>query len=127
MSMLFVLNSVSFDLSKVDSFGLIVAGVGYLIVFSSLVLLFFVFNNLPRIINIKIRSRLRKEGKECAEKEDLSIPGEVNAAISTALFLYYNEMHDEESDVITIRKVSKSYSPWSSKIYGLRNFNRPQY
>ncbi len=117
---------IMFDLSNIDTHGLIVAAVGYVIVFSSLVLLYFVFSNLHRIIHIKIRSNLRKEGKECAEQEDLSVPGEVNAAISMALYLHLNEMHDEESNVITITKVSKAYSPWSSKIYGLRNFNRPK-
>lgn len=125
--MLFILNEVMFDLSRIDSFGLIVAAVGYVIVFTSLVLLYYVFSSLPRIINIKIRSRLRKEGKEFAEQDDFSVSGEVNAAISTALYLYFNEMHDEESNIITIRKVSKTYSPWSSKIYGLRNFNPPKY
>lgn len=122
-----VLEKIMFDLSNIDSYGLIVAAVGYVIVFSSLLMLYIVFVNLPRVINIKIRNRLRKEGKECAEQEDLSIPGEVNAAISTALYLYFNEMHDEESNVITITKVSKTYSPWSSKIYGLRSFNRSKY
>ena len=29
------------------------------------------------------------------------------------------EMHDRESDVITINKVARVYSPWSSKIHGL--------
>ena len=47
--------------------------------------------------------------------------GEVNAAIATALYMYFNELHDDESNIITIKKVSKFYSPWSSKIYGLRN------
>lgn len=52
------------------------------------------------------------------EPED--IPGEVNAAIALALHLFRNQLHDMEDTVITIKKVSKAYSPWSSKIYGLR-------
>jgi hypothetical protein len=48
--------------------------------------------------------------------------GEINAAISMALYLYFEELHDEESDVVTIKKVSKRYSPWSSKIYGLNQY-----
>ena len=44
------------------------------------------------------------------------------AAIAMALYLYFNEMHDEESNVITIQRISKTYSPWSSKIYNMRNF-----
>jgi glutaconyl-CoA/methylmalonyl-CoA decarboxylase subunit delta len=47
---------------------------------------------------------------------------EVQAAIAMALYLHFNEMHDEESNIITIQRVSKTYSPWSSKIYNMRNF-----
>jgi glutaconyl-CoA/methylmalonyl-CoA decarboxylase subunit delta len=121
---LFIINDISFSWSNIDNKGLITALVGYVIVFAALVLLYYVFSMLPKLINLKIRSRLRKEGKECAEQEDLSVPGEVNAAISMALHLYFSEMHDEESNVITIRKVSKTYSPWSSKLYSLRNVPR---
>jgi hypothetical protein len=35
--------------------------------------------------------------------------------------MYFNEMHDEESDIITVKRVSKTYSPWSSKLYNMRN------
>ena len=41
-----------------------------------------------------------------------------------AIHLYYSEMHDKENTVLTIDKVSKTYSPWSSKIYGLRQHPR---
>jgi Na+-transporting methylmalonyl-CoA/oxaloacetate decarboxylase gamma subunit len=50
--------------------------------------------------------------------------GEINAAIATALYLYSNELHDQENPVITMIRVSKTYSPWSSKIYGLRKLPR---
>lgn len=102
--------------------GWTIAVVGWLIVFAALLLLSVIFTSLPRLLNIQRRRKLRKEGKdECATGcEDLS--ADVNAAIATALSLYFNELHDEESNVITIKKVSKTYSPWSSKIYGVRNF-----
>ena len=45
---------------------------------------------------------------------------EIAAVISTALHLYKNDVHDFENTVLTIKKVAKAYSPWSSKIYGLR-------
>ncbi len=47
--------------------------------------------------------------------------GEVSAAIAMALFLHFGEMHDVESGVVTIKRVSKIYSPWSSKLYHMRN------
>ena len=102
--------------------GIVIAVVGYVIVFSALVVLFFVFNNFSKIINYNIRKKLRKEGKEVDKKEkQLEIPGDVAAAISLAIYMYH-ELHDEESNIITIKRVSKRYSPWSSKIYGLRNY-----
>lgn len=104
--------------------GLVITLVGYSIVFSALVILFFVFNGLSKVLNIKIRNRLRKEGKhEIADLPNIDITGEETAAISMALYLY-NDVHDEESNIITIKRDSKTYSPWSSKIYGLRRYSR---
>ena len=45
--------------------------------------------------------------------------GEEIAAIVMALHEHLNS-HDEESHIITINKVKKAYSPWSSKIYNMR-------
>lgn len=50
--------------------------------------------------------------------------GEVYAAIATALHLHMAEMHDRENAVLTINKVARTYSPWSSKIYGLNQWRR---
>jgi Na+-transporting methylmalonyl-CoA/oxaloacetate decarboxylase gamma subunit len=106
--------------------GLVITLVGYFIVFLALVLLAFVFNAIPKLLDFQKRRALRKKGKEAsliASEEDLS--GEANAAIGTAIFMFFNEMHDDEDTIITIRKISKSYSPWSSKIYGItRGLNR---
>lgn len=104
--------------------GLVIAIVGYVIVFSALVVLFFVFNNFSKIINYNIRKKLLKQGKhEHAREKELMIPGDEAAAISMAIYLY-SELHDEESNIITIKRVSKRYSPWSSKIYSLRNYSK---
>ena len=49
--------------------------------------------------------------------------GEVIAAISMALTEHL-DAHDRENTVLTINKVRRSYSPWSSKIYSLRELPR---
>jgi Na+-transporting methylmalonyl-CoA/oxaloacetate decarboxylase gamma subunit len=118
-----MINSVSFDFSLITNEAVITAVVGYLIVFTSLVLLFLLFNNLPRLIKMNLRSKMKQRGKKSdkAQEDSFDTPGEVNAAIATALHLYFSEIHDEESNIITMQKISKRYSPWSSKIYGLRN------
>jgi len=47
------------------------------------------------------------------------------AAIAAALYEASEEGdHDTETTVLTIRKMTRQSSPWSSKIYGLRDFTR---
>lgn len=99
--------------------------VGYGVVFASLIILYFVFKYiLPFFLRLKIYRRAAREGRAIDESERHHMSGEVNAAIATALYLHINEQHDYESNVITIRKVSRTYSPWSSKIYSMRHFHR---
>jgi len=116
------MNTILLNMTDLNADNLMIALVGYIIVFSALVLLYFVFQNIPKLIQWQTRMRLKRKGQleENGGKKEISIEGTVNAAISTALYLYLNEMHDEEKTVITIKKVSKAYSPWSSKIYSMR-------
>ncbi|PKP52975.1 MAG: hypothetical protein CVT92_06330 [Bacteroidetes bacterium HGW-Bacteroidetes-1] len=105
--------------------GVVVSIVGYLIVFVALVVLYYFFDRLSKIINWQIKYKLKRQGKLNAKDKtrDFSVPGEVSAAISLALYMA-TELHDDESNVLTIKKVSRVYSPWSSKIYGIRSLNR---
>ncbi|MFZ1279483.1 MAG: OadG family protein [Ignavibacteriaceae bacterium] len=109
---------------KLDPFGIGMTVIGYVVVFIALLLLYIIFFNLTKVLQINVKKLLRREGKAIEIKEDLSISGEVNAAIAMALHLYYSEMHDKEDTVLTINQTSRTYSPWSSKIYGLRQFSR---
>ena len=106
-------------------FGLTVAIVGFSIVFFSLTALVLLFSRLPKLINMQFnREKLRQnknKKKEEVTQDDFVVEGNVTAAISLALHLYFNELHDEESNVVTIKKVKKAYSPWSSKIYSVNN------
>lgn len=119
-----ILAEVTFDLSNIDPFAIITAVVGYIVVFTALLLLYFIYKNLPLITNMKIRQRLRREGKHQHAEEGLSITGEESAAIAMAIYMHFEKAHDEESNVVTIKKVSKRYSPWSSKLYGLNTYRK---
>ena len=101
--------------------GLLISGVGYLVVLLALSLLYFVFRYLPNLLHARIRSRLRRQGKHIREDEQLTMVGDESAAVAAALYLYFNEVHDEEDTIMTIKKISKRYSPWSSKIFGVMN------
>jgi hypothetical protein len=45
---------------------------------------------------------------------------EVAAVIALAIDIHIRDVHDYEKTVLTIQKVMRPYSPWSSKIYGIR-------
>jgi len=113
---------ITFDLSAITSFSIFISVVGYVTVFLALVILFYVFDSIPKLINIQVRQKLRKQGKIADTDKELQMVGEVNAAISTALYLYFEEQHDEESRKMTVRKIQRSYSPWSSKIYNMNDY-----
>ena len=110
-----------------DTSNFTIAIVGYVIVFSALVVLYFVFANIPKLLNLHIKIKLRKnckEGEDCIDKYPEHITGQENAAIATAIYLYFSQLHDEESTKMTIRKIKKDYSPWSSRVHSIHSFRR---
>jgi len=115
---------ISFDLTKIGVEGLIIAFVGYIIVFVALVILVYVFNSIPKILNFLQRRKERAAGKVVTPAQEF-ITADTSAAISMALYLFMNENHDEESNKMTIKRISETYTPWSSKIYGLRTYFKP--
>ncbi len=120
-----IITSLMNSFAGIDRQAVIIVVLGYLIVFIALVVLYLVFRYvLPSFLKIKMYRKAAKEGRALDDSEKHVLTGEVNAAIATALFLYFDEIHDYESNVITIRKVSKSYSPWSSKLYNMKNLER---
>ena len=120
------MDSVSIDLANISSSDITMAILGYTVVFTALVLLFFIFNNLPKVLEFILQKKtfLKMKVKKDGKTKSVAVSGEVNAAIAAALFHFFNEMHDEEITNLTIKKVGRNYSPWSSKIYGV--MNRPR-
>ena len=104
------------------------------VVFTGLATLFFFFKMTSRVLGMDVKKQLMarsasraKAGKaEMAEKGEagLAITGEINAAIAMTIHLYSSELHDAENTVLTINKVSRTYSPCSSKIYGLNRYTK---
>lgn len=107
-----------------DLSGVGVAFLGMLVVFAAFAVLVFFFKVLDYALNREPKKVSSSENLDNAAREKDGLSGEVSAAIVMALFLYSNEMHDMEDPIITMTKVSRTYSPWSSKIYGLRKSPR---
>jgi Na+-transporting methylmalonyl-CoA/oxaloacetate decarboxylase gamma subunit len=106
------------DVYQLDQWGLGITIVGMAIVFATLFLLYIIFQTIQIIINYKPRKIINKNG--IIDNSPVVEPsGEVNAAIALAIFMNREENTGGEDTVLTIKKVAKTYSPWSSKIYGL--------
>jgi len=107
---------------KLDPFGIGMAVIAMSVVFLSLIILYLVFKQIGLKFQQEPKKKtISKTGKH-GESEEIyeETSGDVYAAIGLALHIYTSELHDFEEAVLTINKVSRSYSPWSSKIYGLR-------
>lgn len=95
------------------------------VVFLGLILLYICFKLIGKAA-IKLRKRNAMiahnitDKQEAKEKKLGEAPGEVIAAISMALHEAQGADHDVEETILTISRVKRSYSPWSSKIYTLR-------
>lgn len=98
---------------------LVGSAVGIIVVFIALAILVFCFEALQSVIIKSTKRKQIKAGRK--EEEIIDIAANEIAAVSMALHLYFNTMHDEESNIITIKRIERRYSPWSSKIYGLNN------
>lgn len=116
------ISSVVIDLSAIDNTAATIVFTGISIVFLSLALIYLLFRYLlPLIMKLLTTHKLKKRGIQDIPRGINDIPGDVTAAIAMAIILNNEEMHDEESRKITITRVSRIYSPWSSKLYSMRN------
>lgn len=95
------------------------------VVFTGLVLLYLSFKTVGNAaVRLGKKNAMKATGitdkTEAKEKNLGSHTGEETAAIAMALHEYLNDAHDVEDMILTINKVKRTYSPWSSKIYTLR-------
>lgn len=107
-----------------DKIGIGMSVTAMSVVFFGLLLLYVSFRLIGKAsVSVSRRRAMKtKEVTSVAEAKEKKLgeaPGEVFAAIAMAMHESQN-MHDEEETVLTITRVKRSYSPWSSKIYTLR-------
>ena len=115
-----------FNNNQLTSDHLIIVLVGLIIVFISLTILYLVFDNLPKLLAINLKRTLSSSKNSGTALDTITVKSnnitvDETAAISAALFLFIEELHDEENTVLTIQKLNKKYSPWNSKIYNVIN------
>jgi len=106
---------------ELDPVGVGMTVIAMSVVFLSLLIFYLVFKNIAKVYSIDLKKRFKKKNGIVEEKTVTEDPtSELGAAVALALYYYQNELHDYENTMLTITKVARTYSPWSSKIYGLR-------
>lgn len=86
--------------------------ISIVLVFVVLVLLVYIMRGFSVIFS-------NRKVKTPAMEQRMLVHDEEIAAIATALRMFRSELHDRESEVLTIMSIKRSYSPWNSKIHGL--------
>ena len=105
-----------------DKFGASMTITSMLVVFLALVLLYVIFKLVGKT-SVRISNKRKAEEATVTvgiNPDKNEIPGEVLSAIFMALHEEQSDVHDIEHTILTFNKISRNYSPWSSKIYGLR-------
>lgn len=117
--------------SKVETFatkdkhGFLMAIMAMGVVFSALLLLcisFYIISKIGSYLSVRRKAKsqagvsLSQLSKDERPEHD---SGEEIAAIVMALHEHL-DAHDQENTILTINKVKRAYSPWSSKIYSIR-------
>lgn len=110
--------------SILDSLTVTVVLVGVLVIILTALIVFWLLRSVITSGKKLLSGRTpRKRGNapEEIKNAEETRAGEITAAIAMALYQHFSELHDRESGVVTIKRVSKPYSPWSSKLYNMRN------
>ena len=93
---------------------LLMTVIGFVLVFLVLVILICIMRGMGVAF-----TRTKKSATTAEEEHEAISDQEIAAAIITALKLYKSNLHDQESEMLTIHRITRAYSPWSSKIHGL--------
>ena len=110
------------DFGGGDKWGelLLMAALGFAVVFVVLILLIFIMKCMVLVFTSQQKAaKIAAKGAVAADEQDAMSDQEIAAAIITALKLYKSNLHDQESEIITINRITRAYSPWNSKIHGL--------
>lgn len=113
----------NFKKHDADGFGMAIIAMS--VVFIGLILLYVSFKIVGNIaVKLGKRNAMKAIGitdkVEAKEKNLGSHSGEEPPLLQWHLHEFMNDAHDVEDMILTINKVKRTYSPWSSKIYTLR-------
>ncbi|MBJ2187223.1 MAG: lamin tail domain-containing protein [Muribaculaceae bacterium] len=112
------------DFAERDANGFGMTVMAMCIVFSALLVLCLCFYGIGKISSLlSRRNKARAHGNETSDLAEIREVGHDTGEEIAAIVMALNQhlyAHDDESTILTIKKMKRAYSPWSSKIYNLR-------
>lgn len=100
----------------IDPYGIGMTVIAISIVLTALFVLYICFKLIGKIA---IRKNTSNTTTTSLTNTDTPTDEEI-AAIAMALHLYQKSKHDDENAQLTIKRVTRNYSPWNSKIHNMR-------
>lgn len=112
------------EIQKHDPYGVGLTLIAVTNVFLALIIIFFFLLIMKGYFVKSQKKEARKIAHNEVAKKSTALNGEELAAISAAIYMYNDSLHDDENAILTIIKVSKTYSPWSSKLHNMNVYRR---
>ena len=103
---------------------------GFCIVITALVVLFLIFTGFSKLVNHDFKKPKKAANVTTTPNTSTAAGWKVDEDLAVVIGLALalsKDVHDEESGLVTIKRVERRYSPWSSKIYGLNGLIRKNY
>ncbi len=104
-----------------SGFGLTLVAMG--VVLLALLCLYLIFHFIGRL-SARSMAAGRQDRLETHPFKGADYNGSVAVAIALALHQYAEEAREEEEGYVTIQEVSRRYSPWGAKSFGVMNNQR---
>ena len=119
------------EIKKHDPYGFGLTMIAMSTVFLALVVISIILMGFAKTL-IRVQERKKEKvtalssstNTETAKDDKKYISGDEFAAIAAAIYMYNEELHDEENTVLTITEVNRRYSPWSSKMHNMNVYKR---
>lgn len=113
------------SIKATDPYGLGLTLVAVLVVFFALICIALVLKAFGRAVLHLEKHKSDNDQSKRLQRLVFGTDEEVYVAIATAIYMYQDDLHDDEDNVLTIQKVERAWTPWNAKFYNMNQyFNR---
>ena len=118
---MYIINAIVFDFSRVDSTAITIFIIGFGVVYAALTIIYSFFAIFPKLLKINLKKKNKVDEKQMSKDilKSVEPDSEIYAAIAMALSIHFEDVHDEESMILTININERKNSQWNSKLQNI--------